>query len=75
LVFLCVIVLFLIFTSFLVSGVGTPVTRIANQKPVLRSTVASKRRKGMSQEEPKDLWHGAFQELMNQNEIVSSWDR
>lgn len=48
--------------------------QVAIQEPVLKSAVANKKRKGMSQDEFEDLWHAALGEMMSRDEIVSSVD-
>lgn len=48
--------------------------QVAIQEPMLRSAMASMKRKGMSQEEFDDLWHAALGEMMSRDEIVSSAD-
>ena len=40
-------------------------------EPKLKADIASRRRKGMSQEEFEDLWESALPELVSRDEVVS----
>ena len=58
----------------LVDESGKHIPSVEMDEQELKQEVASKRRKGMSQEEFEDLWKGAVGEILGRDEVVSGVD-